>query len=303
MNSFQLPSPLEELRSDFLTQHELRLFVKRDDLIHPEVSGNKWRKLKWNIREAQQQGMEQLLTFGGAYSNHLLATAVAGRISGLKTVGIIRGERAAEISDTLKDCEENGMQLHFISRSDYNKKEDFLFIEALRNQLGSFYLVPEGGANELGVKGCEELMLEVEEEIDVVCCAAGTGTTFVGLCNSLSTEKLEVFPALKGIDYYSERPFSFLKDDGRKEKIEFISDYHFGGYAKTTPELIDFVNDFYQSYQLQLDLVYTAKMFYGIFDRIRKGKYSKGTKIMAIHTGGLQGNRGMEKRLNVQLFS
>jgi len=302
MNLFQLPSPVEELKSDFLSEHKVQLFVKRDDLIHPEISGNKWRKLKYNIEEAKRLEKDTLLTFGGAFSNHLIATAVAAKGFNLKSIAVVRGERAEKLSDTLKECEVNGMQLHFVSRAVYREKETVGFLNELEELFGSFFLVPEGGGNELGKKGCEEVLSEVNESFDVVCCAAGTGTTAAGLYNSIHREKLFVFPVLKGMDFEKEEIFSHSEAQSKTEQLHFFKDYHFGGYAKINDELIDFCRTFYASYGMKLDLVYTAKMFYGIFDLIKKGHFGARDKLLAIHTGGLQGNRGMEKRFNFQLF-
>lgn len=291
MEMFQIPSSITELHSNFLQQHGISLCLKRDDLIHSEISGNKWRKLKFNVLEAKKQGLNVLLTFGGAYSNHIAATAAAGNYFGLKTIGIIRGEEGFE-NETIDKAKANRMALHFISREDYKRKAEIDFIEKLKERLGSFYLIPEGGANELGVIGCEEIMKEVDLSFDFVACTAGTGTTVSGICRQLKDENLIVFPALKGGDFILEEMKRYCSVEQLK-KVELQLDYHFGGYAKTKPELITFYQQFLSNNLIELDLVYTSKMMFGLFNMIRNGEFKPGTKILAIHTGGVQGNKGI----------
>ena len=288
MKYFCIPSPTQQLNSEFLSSKGVEVFVKRDDLIHPEISGNKWRKLKYNVEAAKNKGLDTLLTFGGAYSNHIAATAAVGNLLDLNTIGVIRGEEGFE-NKTINTAAKNGMHLLFISRANYREKSEESYINNLKSIFGEFYLIPEGGANELSVKGCEEILIEVEDKYDFICCSAGTGTTVSGICNRLEKEKLLVFPALKG--------GSFILDEMKKycspqnlEKVEFQLEYHFGGYGKTKPEQIQFMNQFSKDYGFELDKVYTSKMFFGLFDLIEKGKFKEGTKILAIHTGGLQGN-------------
>lgn len=276
------------------------LYMKREDLLHPEVSGNKFRKLKYNIAEATSQKRQILLTFGGAYSNHIAATGAAGKISGLKTIGIIRGEelgndleKTLQENSTLRFAHSCGMHLHFVSRSDYREKASEAFVEDLRKQFGDFYLIPEGGTNEFAVKGCEEILTSQDTAFNVICCAVGTGGTISGLINA-SEEHQQIlgFPALKGDFLNSEiRRFS------KKNNWKIIPDYHFGGYAKVDEKLVDFMNDFRRKYGILLDPVYTGKMMYGIFDLLKKGYFLKNTRILAIHTGGLQGISGMNEVL------
>lgn len=279
------------------------IHLKREDLLHPEVSGNKFRKLKYNIAEATSQKRQILLTFGGAYSNHIAATAAAGKISGFKTIGVIRGEELAE--DLEKTLQENptlrfahgcGMEFHFISRSDYREKTSEAFIEDLRKQFGDFFLVPEGGTNEFAVQGCEEILTPQDSEFDAICCAVGTGGTISGLINA-SEEHQQVlgFPALKG-DFLRPEIGRFSK----KNNWDLITNYHFGGYAKVDEKLINFINDFRSRYGIQLDPVYTGKLLYGIFDLARTGYFLENTRILAIHTGGLQGIAGMNKVLKMK---
>lgn len=273
-----------------------QVFIKPDYLNHPFISGNKYRKLKYNILEAQQFQKTRLLTFGGAYSNHIAAVAAAGSEFGFKTIGVIRGEElVAKVADnpTLSFAKRQGMHFHFVSRESYRLKATKDFIESLKSKFGDFYLIPEGGTNTLAIKGCEEILTENDKNFDFICCSVGTGGTISGLINSSgSSQNILGFPALKG---------EFLKEEISKfannPNWDLISDYHFGGYAKINTELISFINEFKAQYGLPLDPVYTGKMMYGVFDLMRQGYFPKGAKILAIHTGGLQGIQGMNDAL------
>ena len=270
----------------------ISLFIKRDDLIHPVISGNKFRKLKYNIIEAKKQNQSTLLTFGGAFSNHILAVAAAGKEYGFKTIGVIRGEELEckiEANPTLKKAQEFGMVFHFISRDEYRTKSNPEFVNKLEQKFSDFYLIPEGGTNELAVIGCQEILTEVDEDFDFICCAVGTGGTISGIINSSKDcQKVLGFPVLKG---------DFLQEDIRKfanmDNWELITDYHFGGYAKIDEKLIHFINDFYMKYSIPLDPIYTSKMTFGVIDLIEKGYFPPKSKILLIHTGGLQGVNGM----------
>lgn len=274
--------------------------MKRDDLIHEHISGNKWRKLKYNLREAVEQNHHTLLTFGGAYSNHIAATAFAAQKAGLSSIGVIRGEDDAS-NPTLKFSREHGMHLYFVSREDYRRKIEDEFIDDLEEQFGQFFLVPEGGANGLGVRGCAEILPEIEEAFDVVCCAAGTGTTLAGLALTLKeNQTLLGFPALKGGEFLTGEVDRLMAESRLRPPStvnhKLITDYHFGGYAKLKPELVGFINGFQERTGICLDPIYTGKMMFGIYDMIRTGRFENGTTILAIHTGGLQGWLGMEHR-------
>lgn len=274
--------------------------MKREDLLHPEVSGNKFRKLKYNLKNAIFEGHDTVLTFGGAFSNHIAATAAAGKAGELQTIGVIRGEELGlDLQKTLREnptlafAASCGMRFEFITRSEYREKASEEFLKRLQKKFRDFFLVPEGGTNELAVKGCQEILSKEDKDFDVICCAVGTGGTISGIINSsVENQKILGFPALKG---------DFLKTDveyfSRKNNWEVIPNYHFGGYAKVDRDLIDFINSFKKNYRIQLDPVYTGKMMYGIFDMIQKGLFSKNSRILAIHTGGLQGIAGMNKRL------
>ena len=274
----------------------VELCIKREDKLHAFVSGNKYRKLKYNLFEADRTGYKTLLTFGGAFSNHIAAVASAGKLIGFNTIGIIRGEELGDKiyeNPTLSFAKDNGMQFKFVTREAYRDKTKESFLNALRAEFGQFYLIPEGGTNNLAVKGCEEILTEQDHEFDYICCAVGTGGTISGLINcSKPSQQVLGFPALKG---------DFLKEDISKFAIhtnwKLITDYHFGGYAKINEDLVAFINQFKVNYSLPLDPVYTGKMLFGIMDLIEKDYFPKGSKILAIHTGGLQGIIGMNAHL------
>jgi 1-aminocyclopropane-1-carboxylate deaminase len=276
--------------------NHISLTIKREDLLHPFVSGNKFRKLKYNLLQAKAENQETVLTFGGAFSNHIAAVAYAGKEQGFKTIGVIRGEELLdkiEENPTLRFAQENGMQFEFVSREDYRLKNEISFLENLKQQFGDFYLVPEGGTNELAVKGCEEILTAEDADFNYVCCAVGTGGTISGLINSaFPNQKILGFPALKG---------DFLKDEIRifvkNENWSLISDYHFGGYGKINLELVEFINAFFEENKVPLDPVYTGKMVFGVIDMIHKNYFPAHSKILLIHTGGLQGIDGMNLKL------
>jgi len=274
----------------------VELYLKREDTNHSIISGNKYRKLKYNLIEAQTQNKKTLLTFGGAYSNHLAAVAFAGKEFGINTIGVVRGEELfAKVSqnDTLKFAQECGMRFKFVSREQYRDKTSAEFTNELKNEFGDFYLIPEGGTNDLAVKGCEEILTKEDKAFDFICCAVGTGGTISGLINaSAEHQKILGFPALKG---------DFLQNDiskfATKNNWKLITAYHFDGYAKINSELVEFINRFKLENNIQLDPIYTGKMMYGIFNLIENNYFSKNAKILAIHTGGLQGINGMNKFL------
>lgn len=273
----------------FLPFHtSVELYVKREDILHAEISGNKFRKLKYNLLEAKRLGFSRLLTFGGAYSNHIAAVAAAGRIYGFETIGIIRGDELFDKfmnNETLKLAFENGMQFDFISRTDYRNKISADFIRYLKNKFGDFYMIPEGGTNELAVKGCEEILVDDDAKFNYLCCAVGTGGTISGIINTATKDQSVLgFPALKENFLHNE-----IAVFTRQVNWKLIRDYHFGGYGKITPELIDFVENFNQTQVFKIEPIYTAKMFYGLFDLIKNNFFKPHSKILAIHTGGLQG--------------
>lgn len=282
----------QQIQLPTLVKNHVSLFIKREDQIHAIISGNKFRKLHYNLIALKELGLTTILTFGGAFSNHIAATAKIGKEHGIKTIGIIRGDELAhqwETNPTLKLAASSGMELLFIDRETYRNKNSNHFIEFLKGKFGRFYLLPEGGTNALAVKGCEAILTPNDAEFDLICCAVGTGGTLAGLINAAHPhQKILGFTALKG---------DFLMKDIRKfvqhENWQLVEDYHFGGYAKINNKLVQFINAFKKETDILLDPIYTGKMLFGLFDMIEKGIFKKPTKILAIHTGGLQGIVGM----------
>lgn len=280
-----------------LKEQGVELYVKREDLLHPFISGNKYRKLKYNLQEAKKQKRLCLLTFGGAYSNHILATAAAGKEYGFTTVGVIRGEelgvdleKTLEQNPTLKQAHEFGMEFLFVTRKAYQQKTVPNFLKELEEKYPNSYLLPEGGTNALAIKGCEEILTKEDQVFTHVACAMGTGGTVTGIINSSKEyQEILVFPALKG---------NWIQDEieslePKKQNWKIVSEYHFGGYGKVTSELVTFINNFKNQTQIPLDPIYTGKMLFGLLQEIEKGRFKRGSKIIAIHTGGLQGILGV----------
>ena len=272
------------------------LVIKREDQLHPDISGNKLRKLKYNILEAKRLNKSTLLTFGGAYSNHIAAVAALGKEYGFKTIGIIRGEELVDkvsINATLSFAKSCGMLLYFISREEYRKKDELFFSENLKSIYVDFYLLPEGGTNDFAVKGCAEILTNKDTSFDYVCSSVGTGGTIAGLIKSSnSLQTVLGFSALKGTFQTS-----YINKFTRKKNYRILDDYCFGGYAKVNAELIEFMNDFKNKTTVSLDPIYTGKMIFGIFDLINKGYFKENSTILAVHTGGLQGINGMNALL------
>lgn len=298
-------SPLQRLRSPFLDEASIKLYVKRDDLIHPHFGGNKWRKLKYNLIQARKQQLDTLLTFGGAWSNHIYATAAAGHHFGFRSIGIIRGEKHTPLNATLTFAEQCGMQLHYIDRKQYRGKNDPGYLESLKQRFGESYILPEGGSNQLALEGCKEIVDEIIKPFDIICCASGTGATLAGLVAAMREQQHENhqtaigFSALKGGAFLGRDVKQFLQqaghdETGRQKNIHWhIEDrFHFGGYAKINDDLTRFMSDFKSQYGFSLDAVYTAKMFYGLFQLIKHHTFRPGSRIIAVHSGGLQGNKG-----------
>lgn len=280
-----------------LLNTSIKLFIRREDLIHPFVSGNKFRKLKYNLIQAKKLNHTTLLTFGGAYSNNIAAVAYAGRANGFKTIAIIRGdELESKVSEnpTLNFCQKNGMKFVFVSRDEYRLKETEEFVNNLKISFENFYMIPEGGTNDFAIEGCEEILTNDDNHYDYICSAIGTGGTISGLINgSFSHQKVLGFPSLKG-DFIKKDICKFAK----KENWQIISDYHFGGYGKVTTVLIDFINDFYKKYAIPLDPIYTGKMVFGVIDLINNNYFLNDSKVLLIHTGGIQGVQGMNIKLS-----
>lgn len=262
-----------------------RIGVLRLDLIHSEISGNKWFKLKYNLEQARKENKDTIITFGGAFSNHIAATAAACKLAGLNSIGIIRGEETSANNPTLSFAKQNGMELLFVSRDEYSQKTDSGYLQRLRYMYPDAFVVPEGGDNRLGQKGCEEILTEKMSEYSAIFCAYGTGTTFKGLSKSLRPSQ-----HLFGVNV-----LKYEAESGEPQST-LLNDYHFGGYAKHTNELLDFKTWFEKEYQIPLDYVYTTKLFYAAFDLMNQDKLDKQKLILIIHSGGLQGNTGYEER-------
>jgi 1-aminocyclopropane-1-carboxylate deaminase len=283
-----LPSPVEVLDDERLDAAGVRVLLKRDDLIHPELPGNKWRKLRYNLAAARAAGASRLLTFGGAYSNHIRAVAAAGALFGFDTVGVIRGEAHDPLNPSLQFAVDHGMRLAYLDRQTYRRKTDTDVVDRLGVEFGDFYLVPEGGSNALAVRGCAELTSEIDEDFDVVCCGVGTGGTLAGVAAGLDPGQRAIgFSSLKGGDFLSDAVASLQRAAlGRvTENWEIETRYHFGGYAKVKPELTGFVDDFQARHGVRLDRVYVAKMMYGVYDLVARGRFPAGTRIVAVITG------------------
>jgi 1-aminocyclopropane-1-carboxylate deaminase len=289
---------LQQIRDSFISGSGVNLYMLRIDLNHPWISGNKLYKLKYNLEEAGSQNKDTILTFGGAFSNHIAATAAAGRECGFNTIGIIRGDKMDDLNPTLKFAEKNGMKLHFVSRDEYRKRSDPGYLSSLRNLFPDFYLIPEGGANIPGIRGCMEITDLIKIPFDVITCACGTGTTLTGIITSLKDDQRAIgFQVLKGQNYIRNEInnwlFQLKENDGQAWDVE--ENYYFGGYAKRDPGLISFIEKFESENEIPLDFIYTGKMMFGIYDMIKSGRFEQGQTIIAVHTGGLQGNAGFNR--------
>lgn len=282
---------IDPLKNDLFDKKQVSVSVLRLDKIHPVVSGNKLFKLHYFLQEALQSAHKTILSFGGAYSNHLAATAYACSVLGLKSIGVVRGEEPALLSHTLQQCTRDGMHLKFISRKQYAEKKEPALIQSLLDAFGKCTVVPEGGFHPLGAKGAALIMELIREEYTHTCTAAGTASTLAGLLLGAGvSQKIIGIPVLKGMTDVEERIIHLTGYENLPGNLELLDGYHFGGYAKKTGELIQFMNQCWQQYQLPLDFVYTAKMFYAITDCIKNDHFPKGSNIICLHTGGLQGN-------------
>lgn len=290
-------SVIQNVQFSEIESYGISLSIKREDLIHPYISGNKFRKLKYNIHQAQKDGYRTILSFGGAFSNHIAAVAAAGLKNRLESIGVIRGE---ELGNDLKETLQNnatlrfaancGMKFKFVSRSSYREKTSIEFRTSLKKEFGNFYMIPEGGTNELAVKGCEEIVNEETKKFDYICVAVGTGGTISGIINAVEDrQKVIGFPALKG-DFLEDE---ILKYTSKTSNWTLNKEFHFGGYGKVKTNLIAFINKFKEETKIPLDPIYTGKMMYGIMELVKSGYFKNGANILAIHTGGLQGIEGM----------
>lgn len=306
MSSPFLPPFTQPIDNEITRHAGVELSVLRLDSMHPLVNGNKWYKLKYNLLEAKQQNLTTLLTFGGAYSNHIFATAAAGNLLGFRTIGVIRGEERLPLNPTLNFAVQQGMQLVYLNRETYRQKHTRELQENLKQRFGNVFIIPEGGSNLNGVRGCTEIVGDVGA-FDTICLACGTGTTLAGIALSLHQgQRVIGFPVLKKGEFLAQEIGNLLSnylDSGlpapnySSAPWELICDYHFGGYAKVNEHLLTFSQEFEQEQGIPLDYVYTAKMFAGVMDLLKGGIFPKGDRLLLVHTGGLQGNIGMEKRL------
>ncbi|RIW16159.1 1-aminocyclopropane-1-carboxylate deaminase/D-cysteine desulfhydrase [Algoriphagus lacus] len=297
------PVPVQDLLHPIFEEKGIQLSILRLDLVHPEVSGNKFFKLKHNLAEAKKQGKRTLLTFGGAFSNHIYATASAAQSAGFRSIGVIRGEDADEYNPTMLHAKEMGMELNFIDRETYRQKNTPEFLEKLKIQFGDFYLIPEGGTNELAVRGTEEILEKSHFTFTDICVSIGTGGTFAGLASSIQEhQRLVGFSSLKG-EFIIQEMEKMLTGFGiqSRGKLEINTDFHFGGYGKFKPELIDFMIWFHREFKIPLDPVYTGKMAFGVWNLIGENHFLPGSKILMIHTGGLQGNLGFKEKTGIKL--
>lgn len=280
------PTHFEEIQDDYTKLAGVRLLIKREDLNHQWVSGNKWWKLKYNLAEAFALNASTLVTYGGAFSNHICATAAAAHELGLKSVGFIRGEENLPLNPVLAFAQNNNMQLYYLPRSAYRTKsseDDHL------KKFHNYYLIPEGGSNPLAVKGVKEFAESLPEPFDYVCCAVGTGGTLAGLVEGLpSTKKIIGFPVLKGAEFLVADITNLISVRKENTNWHLMFDYHFGGYAKSNEELNRFLNEFNSHHALPLEKTYTGKMMAGIYDLMKRSFFERGSTILAIHTGGLQ---------------
>ncbi|MBD2626903.1 1-aminocyclopropane-1-carboxylate deaminase/D-cysteine desulfhydrase [Trichormus variabilis] len=310
MSSIFLTPPIQKINSEIAANVGVKLSILRLDLMHPEVNGNKWFKLKYNLAEAKEKNFSTILTFGGAYSNHIYATAAVGKIFGFRTIGVIRGEENRPLNHTLKFALAQGMQLVYIDRQTYKQKNTAEFQENLQRRFGEVFIIPEGGCNLNGVRGCIEI-LQTVKQFHTICLACGTGTTLAGMTLSLNQQQKVIgFPVLKGGDFIKEDINNLLTNylnSGLPTPVdspapwELVCNYHFGGYAKVKDELKLFCHNFQQEHNIPLDYIYTGKMFYGIIDLIKQG-FFESESLLLVHTGGLQGNFGLRKYLNITNF-
>jgi 1-aminocyclopropane-1-carboxylate deaminase len=293
-------TPILKIEDPIIKDSGIKLFIKREDLNHPELSGNKWHKLKYNLIAAKEKGCETLLTFGGAYSNHIYATAAASKLFGFKTIGIIRGEEQLPLNPTLSFASSKGMKIHYVNRKTYREKNLTEFIKQLRQKFGNFYLVPEGGTNILAVKGTSEIISNIDIDFDYVCCACGTGGTLAGLITGLNGRKKVLgFSVLKGGSFLLNDVEKLIYDSvGKKYNNWDINlDFHFGGYAKINSDLINFIQRFQNITSIPIEPIYTGKLLFGVYNLILNHYFGSEKKILAIHTGGLQGLMGMKSKV------
>lgn len=287
-------TPIQKIEEKFFEQNNISLYIKRDDLLHPFINGNKWFKLKYNLFEAAEKNFNQLLTFGGAYSNHISAFFYACKIFGFAGIVVVRGEEYEKLNPTLEFVSGNRIKLHYISRKMYRNKYDESFLFELKKQYGDYFLIPEGGSNSFAVKGCSEIISNIEINFDFIFTACGTAGTLTGIAKSLKeSQKAVGIAVLKNGRFLIDE----VKRLSQNQKINFeiFFDYHFGGYAKFNSALLEFIRDFYQKHQIILEPIYTGKLLFAVYDLIYKNYFPPNSKLVVYHSGGLQGYQGLKK--------
>lgn len=304
-------APLQRLHDPDFDQAGITVRVLRLDL-YPSggdvmSSGNKYFKLKYNIQAAQQQGKTQLLSFGGAYSNHIHALALAGKQYGLQTIGLIRGEQQLPLNPTLQDAVDAGMQLHYLSRADYRRKTEVAYITDLARQFPEAFIIPEGGSNQLGVQGCMEIAEHLEhyrgQHTDTVMLPVATGATMAGLVAALPNSTVVGVAVLKGADFLRDELNTYLLQAGQRDRKNWLleCEYHGGGYARFDSRLAQFVSNVSARLEVPLEPVYSGKLFKALYEKLQKKAFPRGSNITLIHTGGMQGLRGMQQRFDAAL--
>ncbi len=301
---FKIPSNLEPVSLKEFGIYSPKVWVKRDDLIHDVISGNKWRKLKYNLQDFIRSNKKGILTFGGAHSNHIDAVAFIAEALKIPIIIIIRGEKPNELSPTLKRCMKMGVELHFFQRKEYkdrSKNQSWI-----KDRFPDYYIIPEGGANANGIKGCKEIVAEINVDFDEIYCDVGTGATCAGISKALKKHQgVNGIVVLKGAEYLKKEIYQFLKINkasASKNKVQLFHDYHMGGYGKKNKELISFMRKFYEITGIKTDPIYSGKMFYGLVKELQKGNSDKEKKIIALHSGGLQGVEGYENRYGLKIY-
>ncbi len=290
MDSLRLniPSPVQKVNHPFLIETKISLFVKREDLIHPTISGNKWRKLKYNLQQFSQNKNQTIVTFGGAFSNHIFSTAAACQIYNIPCIGIIRGEYDPK-NPTLRFAAKCGMQLKFIDRSSYREKENSTAVKKILSSISDYILIPEGGSNSFAYRGLKELSDEINTgKENTILVSSGTGRTAAGILKHLDNNKyLHVYSSLKSD--FLKKTILVEVEDSKHNQLRFYTNYNLGGYGKIPTYLIQFINDFYHHTRIPLDPIYNGKLMYGFFDQVKNKKIDCHKSYLWIHTGGLQG--------------
>ena len=298
-NLFQLPTQLDPIDLRAFGISNKQVFVKRDDLIHPIVSGNKWRKLKYNIQEYFEGNYVGVVTFGGAHSNHIMAMSYLANFYDIPTTIIIRGEQPKKLSPTLKKCKDLGAKLNYVSREAYRVLIDNTNLS--KNQYVNYFVIPEGGANSFGIKGCKDIVEEINVDFDEIYCDVGTGATLAGLVTELNKQQfVNGVVVLKGAEYLANEINKFFPNSVKSKSYKLLHKYHFGGYAKNNNELIVFMRKFYEFTGIKTDPIYSAKMFYGMIEELKLQENEK--TIIALHSGGLQGIEGFEERYKLKIY-